>query len=337
MPKVSIIMPLYNKEAYVSNSIESVLRQTYSDYELVVVDDGSTDSSAEIVQGYANHDSRILLVSIKNGGVSNARNVGLSQASGEWIQFLDADDQIDSEYLSEAIDTLEENNPDILFSDFWMVDSHGVKIKHIASDLTGNRSQMELCDTYISLQSENGFFGYISNKLFKRSLVLESGAKFPTGIKLAEDLDFYAHLYPYAKKVYFLPACSFYYLQTDENYLNNTNIDYLSQLQVQLDIRKWFQRVGTYDKYREYLDKRVADYIYYSLFYAFEEKQNCEEEYIAIRKNNDAMFCINVDQHRGFSKRILIAMAQGNPKRIHQLLWSRAFARKIYRRIRNRE
>lgn len=337
MPKVSIIMPLYNKEAYITNSIESVLRQSFSDYELVVVDDGSTDHSAEIVERYINQDSRIILVRIKNGGVSNARNVGLSRARGEWIQFLDADDQINSAYLSKAMELLEENNPDIIFSDFWMVDSQGVKMKHITSDLTGNRSQRELCDTYISLQGENGFFGYISNKLFKRSLLLESGAKFPIGIKLAEDLDFYSQLYPYAKKVYFLPVCSFYYLQTDENYLYNINIDYLSQLQVQLDIRKWFQRVGTYDKYREYLDKRVADYVYYSLFYAFEEKQNCEEEYIIIQENRDAMSCINVHQHRGLSKWILAAMVQGNKKRINHLFWSRMFTRSIYRRIRNRE
>lgn len=337
MPKVSIIMPLYNKETYITSSVESVLRQTFYDYELIVVDDGSTDRSAEIVQNYANQDNRIRLVKIKNSGVSNARNVGLSQAEGEWIQFLDADDQIDREYLFKSMKILEKEAPDILFSDFWMVNPQGKKVRQITSDLTGDRNQKELCDTYISLQDKNGFFGFISNKLFKRSLLMESGASFSVKIKLAEDLDFYSQIYPYAQKVYFSSVCSFYYLQTNENYLYDTKIDYLIQLQIQLHIRKWFQKIGTYNKYKEYLDKKVADYIYYSLFYAFEEKQNCEREYAAILENKDAMACIKVEQHRGFSKQILASMGQENKKRIEHLLRSRMLVRKIYRRIRNCE
>lgn len=89
MPKVSIIMPLYNKEIYVRNAIESVLCQTFSDFELIVVDDGSTDNSFNIVQDYTKKDNRIVLIKKENGGVSEARNVGLSHAKGEWIQFLD--------------------------------------------------------------------------------------------------------------------------------------------------------------------------------------------------------------------------------------------------------
>ena len=83
---------------------------------------------------------------------------------------------------------------------------------------------------YVTLQEQNGFFGYISNKLFRRSILLKSGARFSKAIKLAEDLDFYAQLYPYIKRALFKFICSFYYVQSNENYIYNNHINYLSQL-----------------------------------------------------------------------------------------------------------
>jgi len=94
MPKVSVIIPLYNKERAIECTINSVLKQTYADFELIVVDDGSNDNSANIVTGIALKDKRITYIYKKNGGVSSARNFGLSKANGEWIVFLDADDEM---------------------------------------------------------------------------------------------------------------------------------------------------------------------------------------------------------------------------------------------------
>ena len=86
--KVSIIVPLYNAEKYAKRSIESVLRQTYSNFELILVDDGSKDKTGEICDQYAVKDSRIKVIHKKNGGVSSARNTGLDMAEGEWLTFL---------------------------------------------------------------------------------------------------------------------------------------------------------------------------------------------------------------------------------------------------------
>lgn len=337
MPKVSIIVPLYNKEIYVANTIESILRQTFSDIEVIIVNDGSTDKSAEIVQKYAEADSRIMLISIPNRGVSNARNIGLNYAAGEWIQFLDADDLIDSSYLAQAVIKAEEIQADILFTNFLMVDERGNCKRNITAPYNGAATQKELCDLFMEGQSDNGFFGYISNKLFCRRLLIASGAKFPEEINLAEDLDFYAQLYKKVERAYFMPVNSFYYLQTAENYLNNLHIDYLGQLKVQLDIREWFVYSRSYTKYQQQLNKKISDYAYYSIFYEFEEEQDISEAFAWITGNDLVLSCIQTEFYRGFEKRVLTALKGKKKNRTKRLLKGRMVVRCAYRRIKKHE
>lgn len=107
MPKVSIIMPAYNKENYIQKTLDSIIQQKFIDFELIIIDDGSTDKTRNILEEYRVLDKRIKIHHIENGGVSNARNIGLRHAVGDWIQFLDADDLIDPEYLINAIQLAE--------------------------------------------------------------------------------------------------------------------------------------------------------------------------------------------------------------------------------------
>ena len=93
-PEISIIIPVYNAEKYLGRCIESVLSQTYRDFELILVDDGSSDSSGQICDAYANKDARIHVIHKENGGVSSARNRGIKEALGEYIMFIDSDDSI---------------------------------------------------------------------------------------------------------------------------------------------------------------------------------------------------------------------------------------------------
>ena len=94
MPKISVIVPVYKAEKYVGECIESILSQTYTDFELLLVDDGSPDKSGEICDYYAGKDPRIIVYHKENGGVSSARNYGIEHAVGEWICFVDSDDTI---------------------------------------------------------------------------------------------------------------------------------------------------------------------------------------------------------------------------------------------------
>ena len=210
MPKVSIIVPLFNKGKYITATLESILCQDFEDYEVIIINDGSTDDGPEIVKRYAEKDNRFCLINISNGGVSNARNIGLKYAQGEWIQFLDSDDLIDSQYLLQGVMLAERTEVDILFSNFQMIDKNGRLLKSITISFQGMANQECLCRKFIEYQYENGFFGYITNKLIKRTLLEKSKAVFPVDIDLAEDLDFYAHIYPFVEKAYFASINSFF-------------------------------------------------------------------------------------------------------------------------------
>lgn len=117
MTKISIIIPVYNLEQYLSRCIDSVLNQIYTNLELLLINDGSTDKSGAICDAYAEKDKRVRVFHKKNGGVSSARNIGLKNARGEWITFIDGDDAVETNYYSEWNNLIENNNSDIyLFS-----------------------------------------------------------------------------------------------------------------------------------------------------------------------------------------------------------------------------
>lgn len=99
-PKISVIVPVYNAEQYLHRCIDSILAQTFTDFELLLIDDGSKDNSGDICDGYAMKDERVRVFHKKKGGVSSARNLGLDNAKGEWVSFVDADDYLDNCYYS---------------------------------------------------------------------------------------------------------------------------------------------------------------------------------------------------------------------------------------------
>ena len=119
--KISIITPCYNAAPYIANTIQSVQNQTISDWEMIIVDDGSTDNSVEIIQKIIAQDSRIKLIQKENGGSASARNLALSIAQGEYIQFLDSDDTIDYKKLERQITLMEKEDLDVSYSDWCFV------------------------------------------------------------------------------------------------------------------------------------------------------------------------------------------------------------------------
>ncbi len=120
-PTVSIIIPIYNAEKNLPRCIESVLKQEYTNFELILVDDGSSDSSGAICDEYREKEHRIRVIHKKNTGVSDSRNIGISMAQGEYIQFLDSDDWITSEATGLMVRMAEEHHCDMVISDFYRV------------------------------------------------------------------------------------------------------------------------------------------------------------------------------------------------------------------------
>ena len=333
MAEISVIMPVYNKEKYIESSVRSVLDQSFADIELIVINDGSTDDSLKIVNNLAKTDSRVRIIDVPNGGVSSARTIGLENAAGNWIQFLDADDTLESDYLENAIQVIKKENADILFSNFTMVDPHKTPIREVHIPECGMRNQRELCDCFIYYQYATGFFGYISNKLFSKKLLNASNARFPVGIKLAEDLDFYAKLYPFVDRAYFWEGKSFLYLQTENNYLNNTVVDYRSQLLIHMDVKRWFEKSGLYETYKHQLDQKINQYIGFIFFHDNEAGKDLREAYKYASENAEIMACINPNLVSGFTKLILRCLQKEDLRTIKRCYAVRNAIRAAYRKF----
>lgn len=119
---VSIIVPIYQAEKFIAKCISSIIEQTYSDFELILVDDGSVDASYEICKSYAKNDNRIVLIQTENNGGAHARNIGLKQARGEFISFVDADDYLEPTFLERLVCEIEKHNADIVECDFYWIE-----------------------------------------------------------------------------------------------------------------------------------------------------------------------------------------------------------------------
>ena len=177
---VSIIVPVYNAQQYLENCVQSILAQTYRDFQLILVNDGSTDESGNLCDGFAARDSRVTVIHQKNAGVSAARNAGLAVASGEYIGFVDADDTIVPEMYEQALDRI--GDCDISMWDTVTVWSDG-RTEPDTIDLLG-------ADCVLGKEDWNPrllryMAGSACRCLYRRELIKD--IRFPVGIKLSED------------------------------------------------------------------------------------------------------------------------------------------------------
>lgn len=186
MKKVSIIIPIYNAERYLERCIESVISQSYKNIEIILVNDGSVDSSNEICEYYKYKDRRIILLNQKNQGVSVARNNALAICSGEFITFVDADDYVDKNAIMHYLNVQAKKDADLVICNFNRV-SENSKIKNdkYEGELILNKK-----DALKMLFSDKYFQGFVWNKFFKKEILNSYNIKFNEKIILGEDLLF---------------------------------------------------------------------------------------------------------------------------------------------------
>lgn len=183
-PKISIIVPVYKVEQYLSRCIESILSQTFQDFELLLIDDGSPDNSGVICDEYATKDNRVRVFHKENGGVSSARNYGLMNASGEWISFVDGDDWVDQNFLQNFVEYF---NPgvDLVIQSFKFYFSDLNKFKFInLPTFKFDNSASLVAYLYKADDVHNGF---IWHRIFKRSIIIDNSLYFMEGVPFAED------------------------------------------------------------------------------------------------------------------------------------------------------
>lgn len=207
----SIIVPLYNKKDYIDRGLRSILSQSFKDFEIIVIDDGSTDGSSTIVENLAALDSRIVYKRFDNAGVSIARNRGLEIAQGEYILFVDADDWIDSDYLDRIHDTITREQADIYIWGFTK-DYKENSFVH-TPDMRGEYSRRDFLKNMVEEQyGENcGIYGFPFNKLVRNDFLKANGIHFSAQLKLQEDYDFFLDCYCHAESFYCFNACGYHY------------------------------------------------------------------------------------------------------------------------------
>lgn len=210
MPKVSIIVPVYKAEAYLHRCVDSILAQTFTDFELLLIDDGSPDRSGEICDEYAQKDSRIRVIHKENGGVSSARQRGLDEAVGEYTIHADPDDWVEPNMLEELYKKAKQDDADIVICDYF---------NNIGTKQTICRqcpSSLEPKQVLIELFQQ--LHGSCWNKLARRVCYKQYGIEFPRGINYCEDLFTWVQFLSHKEvKVAYLNKAFYHYFDNPES------------------------------------------------------------------------------------------------------------------------
>jgi glycosyltransferase involved in cell wall biosynthesis len=219
MIKFSIIMPCYNLEQIVARTIENVLKQKYHNFELIIIDDGSTDNTLKIIKGYEKKDNRIKVYSKKNGGVSSARNFGIKKVSGEFIMFLDGDDLIKYDLLQNANGVLIKTKAD-MFSFGYIKTNEKVNrvIKRYSSPKCNNKvfTGMEFQELYFSRKIDQTMCSFI----VRRKIVIDNLILFDENTKIGEDQEFQLRCNIKCQNIYYDSREYFSYVQREGSAVN---------------------------------------------------------------------------------------------------------------------
>ena len=223
MPKISVIVPVYNVERYIGDCVGSIMNQSFDDFELILVDDGSPDNSGAICDELAQTDPRISVFHTGNGGVSKARNFGMSKANGEWICFIDSDDYIDKTYLEDFMSA--EKSSDLIMQGYKRFYNGRILSSVDFEDLkTQNTEEILACSEYKHIINSPCF------KLFKRSIINEHALAFDTGVSFGEDHLFSLSYVKYVRKVTYSKAKGYNYRITDSESLTRRKVPYQQML-----------------------------------------------------------------------------------------------------------
>ena len=233
--KISIVIPVYNIEQYLDRCVESVLQQTYRNLDVILVDDGSPDRCGELCDRWAEQDERVRVIHKENGGLSDARNCGISQANGEYIAFVDSDDFIAADMMEKLHRALRENDAEISICNFHFVDEDGAPIerKNRYLPIRDETISGEEAIANMQFDRDGGCYNLAWNKLYRRELFHD--IRFPVG-KLCED-GFISHrLLGKCERVACIRYVGYYYTQRGGSIMHSGNpLVYLHQAEARID------------------------------------------------------------------------------------------------------
>lgn len=234
---ISIVIPIYNAREHLPKCIESILEQGYSDFELLLINDGSTDNSLEICNKYAEEDKRIKVIAKKNGGVSSARNLGIENATGEHITFIDSDDVLSKDALSLMHKKTTEANANV--GSFSMAFFSRTSYKELKLPNTVITSKQQYSSYYKEIDRCLGFNSACA-KLFKTDLIKENNICFNEKISILEDGSFVLQCLEKSSVALFDEAVVYNYRQSDgESLISAFHENYIESFEYELSSAKW--------------------------------------------------------------------------------------------------
>ena len=250
---ISIIIPVYKVEKYLEKCIESVLKQTYTNLQIILVDDGSPDNCGKICDEYAKKDSRIEVIHKINGGLSDARNVGINRANGRYIGFVDSDDYIKEDMYEKLINLIKEYDADISICNLYDVIDGNECIRNKDNGI----HEYSRIDILKEILLDKNIQSYAWNKLYKKELFDE--IKYPIGKKY-EDIGTTFYLFEKCNKIVVTSEPEYYYLKRADSLVNNvtesTILDYTEIIiQRYLYIKQNIKELRKYNNY--YLAKTL--------------------------------------------------------------------------------
>ena len=205
MKKVSIIVPVYNVELYLKECLNSLIKQTYKAFEIILIDDGSTDLSGKICDDYKLKDNRIKVIHKKNGGVSSARNLGLSSSKGEYILFVDSDDYVEKDYIKTLVK--ESNNCDLVCCSYYTEFLN----KKINNKICNKSIVINTIEAQEKIYNQDSFSGFLWNKLFKKDIIDSNKLKFNESIHMCEDQLFIVQYLLKVNSIKLIPNMLYHY------------------------------------------------------------------------------------------------------------------------------
>lgn len=217
---ISFIVPVYNVEKYLRECVDSIFNQLTDACEIILVDDGSPDSSGAICDGYADKDSRVKVVHQKNGGLAAARNTGLDCAQGEYIAFVDSDDYLDGRCIANILNWISLGGADICFMRAMKVFPDG-KQQLLDDEMNAAMLKRSKESVLKYLSERSKYPGSPCTKIFKRSLVEKNNLRFPDDRRVSEDLGFVLQCILKAESYDSLPIDYYYYRQAREGSITN--------------------------------------------------------------------------------------------------------------------
>ena len=259
--KVSVIVPVYNVAKYLAECLESLVNQTLEDIEIICVNDGSTDNSLEILEEYAEKDSRVKVFTIENSGISLARNFGIEQAKGGYIGFVDSDDYV-NEYMFEKLYlACVQNDLDLAMCKISLFDDETGEVNNdldyynlkVFSNL-----DKEVFNSDDTTSFTNNIVVNVYNKLYKKSLLEDNSIEFPANL-IFEDEVFFIKTYLTAKRISVVNEFLYYYRLNREGsitYLEKEN-NYVDMVYIYKKEREIFKELGKYDEYKVLLANRM--------------------------------------------------------------------------------